>query len=218
MRSFQNSLRTIVVIVTLFHWTCYCPLAVAVEVCSSCFSDRVWLVLGQCVAETTKHTPVKVGPGRWSHDARHSQRLSLFWAKQQQLVCLAHKLCVFTTGHCSVLHLEEAHRSHVAVHPHASFCPSTECSDVHLNSVAFYEAHYSQVSVVHGQQKNTNPFSELHSRFPSLRFLPLLKPPVPLGAANVSDIDPSSGSRLLLAPALHQKLRRYSSVPLSKVV
>lgn len=94
---------------------------------------------------------------------------------------------------------------------------STECSDGHLNSVAFYEAHYSQVSVVHGQQKNTNPFSELHSRSPSLRFLPLLKPPVPLGAANVSDIDPSSDTRLLLAPALHQKLRRYSSLPLSKV-
>lgn len=67
-----------------------------------------------------------------------------------------------------------------------------QCSDVHLKCVAFYDPlrfHWFMVN-----RKNTNPFSELHSLSPSLRFLPLLKPPVPLGAANVSDIDPSSGS------------------------
>lgn len=88
---------------------------------------------------------------------------------------------------------------------------------VHVTSVAFCDAHYSQVSLVHGQQTKYKSILWAALTVSIAVFPPTSEASVPLGAANVSDIDPSSGSRLLLAAALHQKLWRCSSVPLSKV-
>lgn len=183
-----------VVLVTVTRLTCYGQLAAVftVEFYSSCFSDSVSVVLCQCGIDTSEHTPVKVGPLLWSHNALLSQFLANFvYSSHAIAVFLMHILSIDSMLRCTFVHVNQ--------------CSLEECS-----LLSGFTGSWSTT-------KNTNPFSELHSLSPSLRFLPLLKPPVPLGAANVSDIDPSSGSRLLLAPALHQNLRRCSSGPLSKV-